>query len=68
MFGVSIAVLGKRRRRRIGGHALVWFLLNHRIKHLTYRSLDRSNSRAKANVKAVDDTKSHRECANAQTK
>jgi H+-transporting ATPase len=38
----------------VWGYALVWFLLNDRIKLLTYWVLDRSKSQAKSNVKAVD--------------
>jgi H+-transporting ATPase len=38
----------------VWGYALVWFLINDRLKLMTYWILDRSKSQAKGNVKAVD--------------
>ena len=46
--------LGWRYAGIVWGYALVWFLLNDRLKLLTYWMLDRSKSQAKTNVKAVD--------------
>jgi H+-transporting ATPase len=54
VYGVFMAPLGWRYAGIVWGYALVWFLLNDRIKLLTYWVLDRSKSQAKTNVKAVD--------------
>jgi len=54
VYGVFMAPLGWRYAGIVWGYALAWFLLNDRLKLLTYWALDRSNSQAKANVKAVD--------------
>jgi len=54
VYGVFMAPLGWRYAGIVWGYALVWFLLNDRIKLLTYWVLDRWKSQAKANVKAVD--------------
>ena len=54
VYGVFMAPLGWRYAGIVWGYALVWFLLNDRIKLLTYWILDRSKSQAKDNVKAVD--------------
>ena len=54
VYGVFMAPLGWRYAGIVWGYALVWFLLNDRLKLLTYWVLDRSKSQAKTNVKAVD--------------
>ena len=54
VYGLFMAPLGWRYAGIVWGYALVWFLLNDRIKLLTYWVLDRSKSQAKSNVKAVD--------------
>jgi H+-transporting ATPase len=54
VYGLFMAPLGWRYAGIVWGYALVWFLLNDRIKLLTYWVLDRSKSQAKTNVKAVD--------------
>jgi H+-transporting ATPase len=54
VYGVFMAPLGWRYAGIVWGYALIWFLLNDRIKLLTYWVLDRSKSQAKTNVKAVD--------------
>jgi len=63
VYGLFMAPLGWRYAGFVWGYALVWFLLNDRIKLLTYWILDRSNSQANA----PRTTESQRECANAQT-
>jgi H+-transporting ATPase len=52
VYGLFMAPLGWRYAGIVWGYALVWFLLNDRLKLLTYWILDRSKSQAKANVKA----------------
>jgi len=54
VYGFFMAPLGWRYAGIVWGYALVWFLLNDRIKLLTYWVLDRSKSQAKTNVAAVD--------------
>jgi H+-transporting ATPase len=54
VYGVFMAPLGWRYAGIVWGYALAWFLINDRIKLLTYWTLDRSQSRGKANVKVVD--------------
>jgi H+-transporting ATPase len=54
VYGLFMAPLGWRYAGIVWGYALVWFLLNDRIKLLTYWVLDRSKSQAKTNVEAVD--------------
>jgi H+-transporting ATPase len=54
VYGLFMAPLGWRYAGIVWGYALVWFLLNDRIKLLTYWVLDRSKSQAKTNVAAVD--------------
>jgi H+-transporting ATPase len=54
VYGLFMAPLGWRYAGIVWGYALVWFLLNDRIKLLTYWVLDRSKSQAKTNVKAAD--------------
>jgi H+-transporting ATPase len=54
VYGLFMAPLGWRYAGIVWGYALVWFLLNDRIKLLTYWVLDRSKSQSKTNVKAVD--------------
>jgi len=54
VYGVFMAPLGWRYAGVVWGYALAWFLFNDRLKLLTYWVLDRSNSQAKNNVKAVD--------------
>src|SRR5271156_6776093 len=54
VYGVFMAPVGWRYAGIVWGYALVWFLLNDRIKLLTYWVLDRSKSQAKTNVKAAD--------------
>jgi H+-transporting ATPase len=54
VYGLFMAPLGWRYAGIVWGYALVWFLLNDRLKILTYWVLDRSKSQAKTNVKAVD--------------
>jgi H+-transporting ATPase len=54
VYGLFMAPLGWRYAGIVWGYALVWFLLNDRIKLLTYWILDRSKSQSKTNVKAVD--------------
>jgi H+-transporting ATPase len=55
VYGLFMAPLGWRYAGIVWGYALVWFLLNDRIKLLTYWVLDRSKSQAKNNVAAVDE-------------
>ena len=47
VFGLFMAPLGWRYAGIVWGYALVWFLLNDRLKLLTYWILDRSKSQAK---------------------
>jgi H+-transporting ATPase len=47
VYGLFMAPLGWRYAGIVWGYALVWFLLNDRIKLLTYWALDRSKSQAK---------------------
>ena len=54
VYGVFMAPLGWRFAGMVWGYALVWFLINDRLKLMTYWVLDRSKSQAKGNVKAVD--------------
>jgi H+-transporting ATPase len=54
VYGLFMAPLGWRMAGMVWGYALVWFLINDRIKLMTYWILDRSKSQAKSNVKAVD--------------
>jgi H+-transporting ATPase len=54
VYGFFMAPLGWRFAGIVWGYALLWFLLNDRIKLLTYWILDRSKSQAKGNVKALD--------------
>jgi H+-transporting ATPase len=54
VYGVFMAPLGWRFAGMVWGYALVWFLINDRLKLMTYWILDRSKSQAKGNVKAVD--------------
>jgi H+-transporting ATPase len=54
VYGLFMAPLGWRYAGFVWGYALVWFLLNDRVKLLTYWILDRWKSQAKTNVKAVD--------------
>ncbi len=65
VYGVFMAPLGWRYAGIVWGYALVWFLLNDRIKLLTYWILDRSKSQAKDNVKAVDGEKEPKVAATA---
>jgi H+-transporting ATPase len=55
VYGVFMAPLGWRYAGIVWGYALIWFLLNDRIKLLTYWVLDRSKSQAKTITKAVDE-------------
>jgi H+-transporting ATPase len=66
VYGVFMAPLGWRYAGIVWGYALVWFLLNDRIKLLTYWVLDRSKSQAKTNVKAVDGKAEFNTAAKAQ--
>jgi H+-transporting ATPase len=66
VYGLFMAPLGWRYAGIVWGYALVWFLLNDRIKLLTYWVLDRSKSQAKTNVKAVDGKNEVHEAAKAQ--
>ena len=63
VYGLFMAPLGWRYAGIVWGYALVWFLLNDRLKLLTYWILDRSNSQANA----ARTTESRHQCANAQT-
>ncbi len=54
VYGFFMAPLGWRYAGIVWGYALVWFLFNDRLKLLTYWVLDRTKSRAKTHVKAVD--------------
>jgi H+-transporting ATPase len=54
VYGVFMAPLGWRFAGMVWGYALVWFLINDRLKLMTYWILDRSKTQAKGNVKAVD--------------
>jgi len=54
VYGLFMAPLGWRYAGIVWGYALVWFLLNDRIKLMTYWVLDRSKSQSKTNVKTVD--------------
>jgi H+-transporting ATPase len=54
VYGVFMAPLGWRYAGLVWGYALVWFLINDRLKLMTYWILDRSKSQRKGNVKAVD--------------
>jgi len=54
VYGLFMAPLGWRYAGIVWGYALVWFLVNDRIKLLAYRILDRSKSRANFNMKPVD--------------
>jgi H+-transporting ATPase len=54
VYGLFMAPLGWRYAGFVWGYALVWFLLNDRLKLLTYWVLDRSKSQSKTNVHAVD--------------
>jgi H+-transporting ATPase len=54
VYGLFMAPLGWGLAAIVWGYALAWFLINDRLKLLTYKILDRSQSQAKGNVKMVD--------------
>jgi H+-transporting ATPase len=66
VYGVFMVPLGWRYAGIVWGYALIWFLINDRIKLVAYWILDRSKSQAKANVKAVDEKPESKSAASAQ--
>ncbi len=54
VYGIFMAPLGWGYAGIVWGYALAWFLVNDRIKLLTYKVLDGSKPQVKSNVAAVD--------------
>jgi H+-transporting ATPase len=55
VYGIFMAPLGWWLAGMVWGYALVWFLINDRLKLMTYWILDRSKSQVKGNLKVSDD-------------